>query len=173
MATSERVWAPESPGYDAFFNAARGNDVSNLNEALTPDINVNALQGDGFEGEAALHMAARNGNLEMVKFLLAHGADVNVLDRDRDGSSQPLHVAAYRAQPNIVKFLLDSGAEKHMEGFMGQTALGRVLFNTRDVRPEHIETIMLLLDYGFDVNAAGVASFWSQLQVLGGVLTES
>ncbi|KAI9869798.1 MAG: hypothetical protein M1830_005079 [Pleopsidium flavum] len=156
MATVDRVWAPDSLAYDDFFKAACGNNVDDLNKALTPDININALQSDGFEGQAALHMAASNGNIEMVRLLLAHGADVNILDLDREGSSQPLHMAAYRARPDIVKLLLDSGAESKKAGFLGETALGQVLLNEAQVKPEHIETIRRLLDFGLDVNEACV-----------------
>lgn len=128
MAAPHRIWAPESPAYDAFFKAARGDNVHDLEKALTPDIDINALQGDGFEGQAALHMAASFGTIGTIRFLLAHGADVNILEEDREGSSQPLHMAAYRADPNIVKLLLDSGSERDRKGMCDRTPLYRVLF---------------------------------------------
>lgn len=158
MAAADKVWAPESPAYDAFFKLARGNDVNELEKVLTPEIDINALQGNRFEGQAALHLAASIGNIEMVKALLAHGANINIFDQALEGCSQPLHMAAYEARTDIVKLLLDSGAERDAKGLLGELPLFQVLLHKSGVKPEQVETIRLLLDYGFDVNEAGVVS---------------
>lgn len=158
MAVADRFWAPESPAYDAFFNTARGDNVKELERVLTPEIDINALQGDGFEGQAALHLAASRGDIGMVKALLARGADINLFDQALEGGSQPLHLAAFGAHTDTVKLLLDSGAERDEKGLLEEKALFQVLLHKLRVTPKHVETITLLLDYGFDVNNADVVS---------------
>jgi ankyrin repeat protein len=158
MGREDRIWAPESSAYDAFFKAARGDNVRDLETALTPEIDINALHGDGWEGEAALHMAASSGTIETLKFLLARGADVNILDETVEGSDLPLHMAACSANRDKVKLLLDSGSERDRKGMCERTPLHMVLWGKRKVEPHHVETITLLLDYGLDINESGVAS---------------
>ncbi|EGD96948.1 hypothetical protein TESG_04372 [Trichophyton tonsurans CBS 112818] len=157
----EATWAPpDSPSYTAFFNAARQGTVDEIRAAYTSEIDINALQGDGFEGMSALHLACfHNGDVEVVRFLLDHGAEVNILDRDRAGNSYPLHWAANRDRADIVKLLLDRGAEKSRKGFDGRNALGMVLYyslSPRKVEPKQMETIQVLLDHGFSVDESGM-----------------
>ncbi|EGE01373.1 hypothetical protein TEQG_08570 [Trichophyton equinum CBS 127.97] len=157
----EATWAPpDSPSYTAFFNAARQGTVDEIRAAYTSEIDINALQGDGFEGMSALHLACfHNGDVEVVRFLLDHGAEVNILDRDRAGNSYSLHWAANRDRADIVKLLLDRGAEKSRKGFDGRNALGMVLYyslSPRKVEPKQMETIQVLLDHGFSVDESGM-----------------
>ncbi|KAK2879444.1 hypothetical protein FQN49_000879 [Arthroderma sp. PD_2] len=161
MDSDEVTWAPsDNPSYRAFFKAARRGTVEQLRAAFTDDIDVNALEGDGFEGMSALHLACfYNGDLEVVKFLLDHGAEVNILDRDRAGNSYPLHWAANKDRADIVKLLLDRGAERDRKGFDGRNALGMVLYYSLSPRPveeKQMETIKVLLDYGFSVDESGM-----------------
>lgn len=167
MAVANKVWAAESPAYDAFFEVARGDNVYELEKVLTPEIDINALQGNGFEGQAALHLAASRGSIGMVKALLAHGADINLFNQALEGCSQPLHIAAFEARTEIVKLLLDGGAERDAKGLLEEKALFQVLLHKMRVAPKHVETITLLLDYGFDVNDADVVSVgpYSQLEI--------
>lgn len=162
----EATWAPpDSPSYTAFFDAARQGTVDEIRAAYTSEIDINALQGDGFEGMSALHLACfHNGDVEVVRFLLDHGAEVNILDRDRAGNSYPLHWAANRDRADIVKLLLDRGAEKSRKGFDGRNALGMVLYyslSPRKVEPKQMETIQVLLDHGFSVDESGMICFLS------------
>ncbi|KAF3481748.1 ankyrin repeat domain-containing protein 44 [Arthroderma uncinatum] len=161
MDSDEVTWAPsDDPSYTAFFKAARHGTVEQLRAAFTSDIDVNALEGDGFEGMSALHLACfYNGDLEVVKFLLDHGAEVNILDRDRAGNSYPLHWAANKDRADIVKLLLDRGAVRDRKGFDGRNALGMVLYyslSPRKVEAKQMETIKVLLDYGFSVDESGM-----------------
>ncbi|EEQ34496.1 hypothetical protein MaudCBS49596_003976 [Microsporum audouinii] len=157
----EVTWAPsDSPSYRAFFDAARHGTVEQMRAALTSEIDINALEGDGFEGMAALHLACfHNGDVEVVRFLLDHGAEVNILDRDRAGNSYPLHWAANKDRADIVRLLLERGAEKSRKGFDGRNALGMVLYyslSPRKVQPKQMETIQVLLDHGFSVDESGM-----------------
>lgn len=136
MGREDRTWAPENSAYDAFFKAARGENVHDLETALTPEIDINALYGDGFEGEAALHMAASRGDIGMVKALLARGADINLFDQALEGGSQPLHLAAFGAHTDTVKLLLDSGAERDEKGLLEEKAMFQVLLHKLRVKPK-------------------------------------
>ncbi|KAI9777667.1 MAG: hypothetical protein M1816_004610 [Peltula sp. TS41687] len=109
---------------------------------LTGKIDVNALKGDGDEGQTALHIASANGHLEMVRWLLAHGADVSIYDRDPFGSAAALHFAACGAHVEVIRAFLDAGAEQRERGPLGGA-----------VEDRHIQAIMLLLDRGADVLA--------------------
>ena len=50
-AAMDGVWAPKAPVYDAFFEVARGDDLNELKKALTPEININALEATGLRVE--------------------------------------------------------------------------------------------------------------------------
>lgn len=132
--------------------------VSSVN--LTVSINVNALKGDGTEGQTALHIASAHGHLEVVQWLLTHGANVNMYDQDPLGSAAALHLAARGAHVEAVRALLDAGAEVNARGaVIGGTALHQVLWQRErgplggTVEDQHIQTIMLLLDRGADILA--------------------
>lgn len=150
------VWAPERPDYEAFFKAASAGDLEDVKIALDTNIKVDALQGDGWEGETALHMASAAGNVDIVELLIARGATVDIHDRSPHGPSTPLHDAAFFGRARVVEALLDHGADIKAVGEMDGTVLQQVLRNKKHVEPHHIETIILLLDRGHDIHAGSM-----------------
>ncbi|KAI4124926.1 MAG: hypothetical protein LQ347_005545 [Umbilicaria vellea] len=150
------VWAPDSLQYEAFFRAVSRGNLEDVRTTLIPTIHVDALRGDGWEGETALHMASAAGNTDIVDFLLAIGASVDIRDRCGLGLSTPLHYAASVGRSSVVKLLLEKGADLHSLGESDSPVLHRVLWNKPKVLPEYIETIKVLLDYGHDINLAKI-----------------
>ena len=147
------VWATESADYKAFFDAVTNGHLQEVKASLNSSININALLGDGLDGDAALHIAVDKNHVDVVQLLLASGAFVDVLARSRFGLNTPLHVAAAHPRPTLVKLLLDHGANPNAVGEMDGTALHMVQFHTLRLDTTHIETIKLLLDCGAKIDA--------------------
>lgn len=78
---------------------------------LNPDLDVDALDGDGF---GALHIAAKDGNAKMVEELLAAGASVALRCKSSKFAVQggtPLHFAALGGSIAAMELLLEAGAD--------------------------------------------------------------
>lgn len=146
----EAVWAADRPDYNAYFEAISAGDLDSTKAALNSNINVNALRGDGMEGETALHIAAGAGHVDIVEFLIANGAIIDIRNRFRDGENTPLLQAAFSCRARVVEILLDNGADIKAVGEMQRTSLLHVLWNVPHVEAKHIEMIELLLDRGHD-----------------------
>lgn len=97
--------------------------------------------------DEALHLAVRNGHAECVRLLLAAGADVNAADIRGDS---PLFVSVQEGYGEISKMLIDSGKIRKKDPD-GGTELHKA------VRSKNTEYMRLLLEAGFDVNAANSA----------------
>ena len=160
-------WAPEdSKAYKAAYLAVTEGNTSKLEAAITPEININALYGDGLqEGLALLHVAVSGGDVNIMSYLLAHGAhvDIRACDKNPESNDQetPLFYAARNGHPGAVRLLLDAGADITIQGSSQQTALNLVLIWATYARPggrtvkideRHIKTINILLDHGLDIN---------------------
>lgn len=156
MSDDDTDWAPESPHYEAFFSAVSCGNLKDVKTALIPTIHVDALLGDGFEGETAMHMASASGKTDIVEFLLANGASIDIRNRCGVGLSTPLHYAASVGQYAVVRLLLDKGADLHLLGELDSPVLHTVLWNKPRVLQKYIETIKVLLDYGHDINSAKI-----------------
>ena len=77
MMELEGRWAPsDSKDYHALREAVNDGDVRGVEAALKPTININALHGDGSEGQTLLHEAVFKSHVDVIRFLLAHGAHV-------------------------------------------------------------------------------------------------
>lgn len=150
---TDTKWAPaDSEDYQVFKQAASEGDVKRLAAALRPNVDINALYGDGLEGHTVLHEAALKGQREVIQYLLAHGATVDSHDSGPWGGSTPLIYAAQSAQVDAVRVLLDAGADIDARGPNDDTVLSAVLPDAIQVKQAHIDTIKLLLDYGIDIN---------------------
>ena len=155
---TKTFWAPaDNEEYRLFRQAAIEGDAQRLATVLNPNINVNALYGDGFEGQTVLHEAAARGHVDLIRYLLIHGASVNILDENQFGCSTPLFSAAQRAKVGAARILLDAGADISVRGPNDNTILSAVLPDGVHVKQNHIDIITLLLDCGFDVNARASA----------------
>jgi ankyrin repeat protein len=107
-----RAIAPEH--YDAFYAAAKRNDVAALEAMLACAFDPN--RGDDSIGKTVLHIAAMEGWPDAARLLLAHGASVNA--RDREFKAQPLIWAAEgsrmardgRDHAAVGRLLLDAGS---------------------------------------------------------------
>lgn len=144
-----RCDADDDIGYNDLYRAARDGNISRLKEALQPSLNVNALQGP--TGLAPLHIAAVNGHVDAIHFLLKNGADV---DLPSSNSETALNKAAFSAHTRAVRSLLDAGAQVDTQPRNDRnTVLYSVIQDEEYLSTQHIETIQLLLNRGFDVNA--------------------
>lgn len=150
----DSVWAAaDSVDDEILKQAAESGDSQRVEAALKQNININALYGDGSEGQALLHLAAGRGQVDVIRTLLAHGARVDISDRDQFACTTPLFYAAHAAQVDAVRVLLDAGADMNVTGPVDDTVLSAVLWDARLVNQRHIDTIILLLDRGVDINA--------------------
>ena len=151
---TKTIWAPaNSERYQVFKQEASEGDIKLLQEtAVTSGIDVNAFYGDGQEGHTVLHEAAFAGNIEVIEYLLAHGANVDVQHAGQFGGSTPLIYAAQSAHVDVVRVFLDAGASIDARGPNDDTVLSAVLPDGIQVKQKHKNTIILLLDYGFDIN---------------------
>ncbi|KAL8649889.1 MAG: hypothetical protein Q9226_005383 [Calogaya cf. arnoldii] len=108
---SQPVRAPEGDiSYSELFDAARSGNIIRLEAALTPLVNVDAVEAcsAGAPSRACLHIVSAAGNLEAIRVLLSKGADIGIRDV---WDETPLHHAAYNVQYEAVKLLLDGGAQ--------------------------------------------------------------
>lgn len=141
--------ADDDVAYNELFRAARDGNIRRLEEALQPSSDVNALQGP--TGLAPLHVAAVNGHIDAIHFLLRNGADVDLCSL-YDGTA--LNYAASGAHPEAVQIILDAGAQTSVRpAHESDTPLYSVIQGKYCVSARQIETIQLLLDRGFDINA--------------------
>ena len=145
-------WAPSDANYQAVRRAVEAGDLDKVTDALTSDTDINALHGDGFEGQTLLHEAAARGHAEILRYLLGRGPDVDALDCDQFGRSTPLFWAARVAQAESVKVLLDAGAGLETSGPNDDSVLSVVLRGTREVTQRHFDTISVLLERSIDIN---------------------
>ena len=152
---AEPRWAPlDSEDYKLFHQAADEGDTQRLATLVKDrDIDVNALYGDGIEGRTLLHEAAAHGREDTIVFLLDHGVAVDILDRDQFGCTTPLFHAARKVQFEAMRILLEAGADINVRGPNDSMAGSAVLPDAVTVTQDHIRSIELLLDWGFDVNA--------------------
>ena len=150
------IWAPECPDYEAFFNAVSTGNSADVKTALNSNIEIDALQGDGGDGKTAVHLASAAGYVNIVEYLIASGAVVDIHDRSQHGPSTPLHDAAFFGRCRVVEVLLDNGADIKAVGEQDGTVLQQVLRSKKHVEPQHIETIILLLDRGHDIHSGSM-----------------
>jgi ankyrin repeat protein len=157
------------------------------------------INGKGWFNQTPLHAAAEKGHTDILSLLLKHGADVNV--RDLIGNT-PLHQASVQGKVGAGRFLLDHGADintracskitplfaavrnGHVEfarmllergAAMDVSAADRrlILLNAA-VQSKKIQMVLLLLEYGEDVNQGDPkgwtpsrwASFLKQQEIL-------
>eukprot|EP00746_Dinoflagellata_sp_MGD_P163361 gnl/MRDRNA2_/MRDRNA2_91343_c0_seq1.p1 gnl/MRDRNA2_/MRDRNA2_91343_c0~~gnl/MRDRNA2_/MRDRNA2_91343_c0_seq1.p1 ORF type:complete len:210 (-),score=61.05 gnl/MRDRNA2_/MRDRNA2_91343_c0_seq1:57-686(-) len=85
--------------------SARYGDVDDVKEALDFKVDVD---GQGNNGNSALHMASANGHAEIVKILLASGATV---DLKNEPENTAMHWAALNGHIEVVTLLLDAKAD--------------------------------------------------------------
>lgn len=90
-----------------FHYAACAGDLARVKRSITPDLDLNTLFGDDWDGYSALHKAPPN--VDVFAFLLALGADPFVFSYP--GHEQPLHSAVEYAQPDVVRLFLGLGAD--------------------------------------------------------------
>lgn len=146
---SHRIWTDDdNPIYASFFAAVASGDAGNLNSTLVASVDVNALQGDGMEGQTALHAACAAGNTQIVALLLTNGADPNIYTADPYGECSPLHMSASRGYLAITKLLLDYGADPAALDGEGCTALETVFQHTPAIPSAYIDVYQLLLERG-------------------------
>lgn len=114
LKTPEVIKTNKGPGDDPrrkvlfeFHYAVCAGDLARVKRAITPDLDLNTLFGDDWDGHAALHIAPPN--IDVFAFLLALGADPFVFSYP--GHEQPLHSAVEYAQPDVVRLLLNLGAD--------------------------------------------------------------
>ena len=119
---------------------------------MRPDIDVDALYGDGLEEHAVLHEAALKGQNEMIQCLLADRTTVDIRDAGQFGGSTPLIYAVQCAQVDAVRVLLDAGADIDARAPNDKGVLSAVIPDAIQVKQVHIDTVQILLGYGFDIN---------------------
>lgn len=147
-------WAPsDSEDYRTLRQAAVEGDTQRLATIVKDkNIDLHALYGDGFEGRTLLHDAAAQGREDTIRFLLDHGVAVDVLDMDQFGCTTPLFYAARNVRIDAIRILLDAGADITVKGPNDNTVGSAVLPDAVTVTQDHIVSMELLLDRGFDVN---------------------
>lgn len=101
------VDSPEVELLHEFYYAVTDSDLERLKRTITPELDLETLFGDDWDGYTALHLCTRY--LDVFGFLLALGANPFALSYP--GHEQPLHAAAARGQPEAVRLLLDLGAD--------------------------------------------------------------
>jgi Ankyrin repeats (3 copies) len=147
-------WVPaDHTQYEALKKAVVDGDVQRVAAALKSELDVNAMYGDGFEGDTVLHKGAWLGHVDVIRYLLAHGAEVDVRNRDQFGNGTPLFSAARAGHVEAVRVLLDAGADMNATEVEDETILTVPLWDDRKWSQGHADTIVLLLDRGADINA--------------------
>lgn len=119
-AMSDAIREYSQPGVSArdqaFLDAARKGDASELRRQLQAGAKVNGLDA---LGNTALTYAAASGDLVLVRLLLKEGADVD----GRAASLTPLAGATLNGRVQVVNLLLSRGADPDAMGLNGVAPL--------------------------------------------------
>ena len=95
---------------------------------------------------SALCISAEKGRLDVVRYLVVQGAD---MEKDDKYGWTPLLNAAYFGWLEVVRYLLEQGANRDKATpHHGFSPLHLAVYNRG-----HLETAMLLMVYGADLNA--------------------
>ena len=106
-----------------FLDAAAGDDIRTLRDALADGAEVNIRAEDG---ETALIRAAREGRMVMAEILLGHNASLDL--QDRHGRTA-LFYATRTAHIGLVSMLINAGADITLEDKNGEKPLDIALEN--------------------------------------------
>jgi hypothetical protein len=93
---------------------------------FSKDLNIDSINSDLGSGQTPLGVAIEFKNNEMVRWLLANGADVNFYIKDSCGDP-PVKIAADIRNFDLVKNLAILGADLLAPGWMGLSALDRLI----------------------------------------------
>ncbi|QAU34587.1 ankyrin repeat domain-containing protein [Janthinobacterium sp. 17J80-10] len=133
--------AAYSGAFEDFFNAARNDNVDEINSLLHRGLDPNLVEEE--RGETGLIIAVREGSVRVFNALLnARNIDLEVKARNGDNA---LMVAAYKGNRSAVELLLAKGAEVNRPNW---TALHYAAAAGKN------DIVQMLLDRGADVNAS-------------------
>jgi ankyrin repeat protein len=157
VVNSNHTWILEtSPYYQPLHDAALSGDARQLESLLTPEIDINAMYGDGLTGRSLLHLAASKGNAEVVRSLLHLGIDVDILDEDPYGRVTPLIDAAGAADLDTIRLLVEAGANINFKTAEKRSpvnmVISRVGFQNNVLEERHLDCVRYFLDLGLDIN---------------------
>ena len=96
-------------------------------------------------GVTPLYHASINGHIEVVQYLVEQGASLDKADGNL--AFTPLSGAACSDYLEVTRYLLEQGADRDKADSGGMTSLHWA------AREGHLETAMLLMSYGADLNA--------------------
>lgn len=96
---------PELQLLHEFYHSVVSGDLGRMKLAITPDLDLRTLFGDGGDGDTALHLSVLH--LDIFGFLLALGADPFALSWP--GHEQPFHTAAAFGMAEAVQLLIRHG----------------------------------------------------------------
>ena len=130
-----------SDGLTPLHEAARDDDVSEVNALLAKGAEVNAKDRDGY---TPLHAAALLGHVNVVNALLSKGAEVNA---KMTYGWMPLQLAAKYGHVDVVNALLSKDAEVDAKDEDGYTPLHDAACNG------HVNVVNALLAKGAKVDA--------------------
>jgi hypothetical protein len=161
---SENVWSAEqlqgkiwvAPKYEGVLGAAirrllSGHARDVYNDHFDPTAHFFPRFPNLDVGETSLYLSAMCGDWGLFARMLRCSPDINA--RNTDGSS-PLHAAAREGFQAIVERLLSLGADINCRGAGGMTPLHAALIGQDRKRPPSIDTALLIIRSGADVNAA-------------------
>jgi ankyrin repeat protein len=97
-------------------------------------------------GETALIIAADTNNYNIIQILIRNGADMNI--QDKNGFTALIKCISTDVPYDIVNEMLLSGADPLIVSYYGDSPIHAATYYGR------LDIVILLLDYGVDVNAA-------------------
>jgi ankyrin repeat protein len=128
-------------GSSALIEAAKGNNLQGVKQALAQKADVNAAEADG---TTALHWAAHWGDASAIELLLKAGANVRAANRY---GVTPLSEAVTNGDGTLIKRLLDAGADPNtLTTDENETVLMQAS------RTGNVQGVKALLDAGAMVN---------------------
>lgn len=142
-------------GFTPLMDAANRNDA--INEIITilleSGADINLCSNDARYKNTALHAACENGSLNNAKLLLLHGSNPNVRN---EVLRTPLHDACRCWKIDVMIALLDFKADCNIQDNCLCIPLHYVvLYGIYNERVDLLQAVLLLLDYGADVNTRG------------------
>jgi ankyrin repeat protein len=157
VVDSRHTWILEtSPHYQPIHNAVLSGNSRQLESLLTPEVDINAIYGDGLTGRSLLHVAASRGNSEVVRALLNLGIDVDILDVNPYGPVTPLIDAAAAADLDTIRLLVEAGANINFKTVEKRSpmnmVIARVGFQNTVLEGKHLDCVRYFLDLGLDIN---------------------
>ncbi len=137
------LFGSSSSGTTAWFGAARGGNLAEIENGLARGIKVDAKSTE--HSRTALWLASAGGHASVVTRLIEANARLDYHDVGLDNDTA-LHIAAYKGHAEVVRILIAAGAAPHVKNANGRTARDLTAVNGSNVSAKTLDAIRASLE---------------------------